>query len=213
MTLSAAVLTGGRSSRMGTDKALLEINGVSLLDRIIRVLKEISSDVMIVGDRPAYSGRGARVIADRYEDAGSLGGIATAIGAANEAFTLVVACDMPFLSVSLLRDMAGVPRTYDALVPMTPQRKEGRSGITSYQPLHAIYSRSCLPHIEAAIDRGDYRIVGFFDQVDVRCLDENWVCQRDRKLLSFINTNTTDEFAIAMQAAERNEQVDSEEDT
>lgn len=193
--LSAAILTGGASRRMGRDKASIEFGGITLLERALRTLKEVADEVVIVGDRPSYHGYGVPVHADAYSDAGTLGGIATALRTAAHERVLVVACDMPLLSIRLLRAMTALESDEDVVVPWLPSANARQGGKGTFETLHAIYRRRCLPHIEERIARGDIRVIGFFDDVRVRSLDENWLRQYDPDLRSFHNANTPDDLA------------------
>lgn len=189
--LSAAVLTGGQSRRMGFDKALAEIDGTPLLKRTLDVLRSISDDVFAVGFRPEYQGFGVPVHHDSAPERGPLGGIADALRVAEHEHVLVVACDMPFLSVNLLEALAGEPRDYDVLVPVAD------GGL---QPLHAIYSGRCLAAISARLRRGDLRVTGFYADVRVRTLDSTWIRRHDPYLWSFVNTNTVADLEGARSA-------------
>jgi molybdopterin-guanine dinucleotide biosynthesis protein A len=192
--LSAAVLAGGLSRRMGADKALLTLDGVPLIERAVTTLRQLSSDVFIVGDRPAYRAFGAPVVADMYPSTGPLGGIATALRAARSAYVLVVACDMPWLSLPLLRAMAAVQRDYDVLIPVLPGAQDAR-GIP--EPLHAIYAARCLPIVEQTLSVGMHKASGLLDRVRARELGDAWLRRHDPELRSFVNANTPDEFAAA----------------
>jgi molybdenum cofactor guanylyltransferase len=195
--LSAAVLAGGRSSRMGTDKALLRVGGRTLLERVIEVLQTTSDEVHIIGDRPEYHGFGVKVVADLHPGTGPLGGIATAIATASCEQVLVVACDMPFLSADLIRAMAMVPRDYDVLVPVTAAERSQQGDGQTFEALHAIYSKSCLPAIQESLNRREYRAVGFFHKVRVKQLEESWLRRFDPELRSLMNTNDAEELGNA----------------
>ena len=196
--LSAAILAGGASRRMGRDKASIELGGMTLLERALRTLMEVADEVIIVGDRPSYHGYGVPVYADTYPDAGTLGGIATALRNAPHERVLVVACDMPLLSARLLRAMAELEADEDVIVPWLPGANARQGGKGTFETLHAIYQRRCVPHIEGRIARGDIRVIGFFDDVRVRSLDESWLRQYDPDLRSFHNANTPDDIKQVM---------------
>jgi molybdopterin-guanine dinucleotide biosynthesis protein A len=187
--ISAAVLAGGASRRMGTDKALLEVAGRPLLARVIEVLRGLGDDVFVVGDRAQYRRFGARVVPDAYPGAGALGGIATALRHAQYDVTVVVACDMPFLSVEVLQAMALEPRDYDVLVPVKEGERSTRGGDRTFETLHAIYSRACLPVIEQCIQRGDLKVTDLFSHVRVRVLSNDWVRAIDPDGRSTVNVN------------------------
>ncbi len=139
----AAILAGGKSSRMGRDKALIELNSEPLVRRTSRVLETIFERVVVVSNSQevARAGQLAR-IADAHHSKGPLAGIQAALRHFNEA-TFIAACDLPFLNADFIRFQSELWRDeLDALVP------EGANGI---EPLHAIWSPSCLPAIEEAL--------------------------------------------------------------
>lgn len=193
--LSAAVLTGGLSRRMGIDKALIEVHGRTLVERVIAAVATVSDDVFLVGDRPAYHRFGVRVVADEYPNAGSLGGIATALRHARHDRVLVVACDMPELSFRLLGAMARLVTEADVVIPTTPAGRSEQGGACTYETLHAIYRRSCLAPIEQRLADGRLKVVDFLDDVQVRVLDEAWLREYDPHLASFANVNTPEDLA------------------
>ncbi len=199
--IQAAILTGGKSSRMGRDKALIPFEGQPLLEHIYQQLNNISQieKVFAVGDRPEYHGRGIEIVPDRYPGAGPLGGIASALDHADTEFVLVVATDMPFLSQPLIEAMISVDRNYDVLVPVRVTARGGQRGNQTYETLHAIYSKRATVEIEKKLTEGDYRVVGFFDSVVVQELDEVWARQFDPELTSLVNVNRPEELQIAHQ--------------
>lgn len=202
--LSAAVLAGGKSSRMGRDKALLSLRdgGPPLLAIVLERLREIADDVFVVANaRERYERFGARVVPDREEGLGALGGIYSALRDAAHDHCLVVACDMPFLSRGLLRLMAGEPRTYDVLIPLLPGQSRQRGDGLVYQTLHAIYAKRCIPPIEEQIRRGNRQVIGFFGAVEVRPLGWHAVQAADPDLRSFFNANTPEALARARELA------------
>ncbi len=187
--VSAAVLAGGQSRRMGTDKALLEFDGVALLSRALQAVSAVSDDVYVVGDRPAYHEFGVPVVGDAFPGSGTLGGIATALLHARHDHVLVVACDMPLLDPAVLKAMANEPRDYDILVPALAGGRSQQGGRQTYETLHAIYTKSCLPAIEARLQHEEYKVIGFFEDVSVRVIDEAWLRSLDPELRSFLNAN------------------------
>lgn len=172
---------------MGRDKALLRWGSGQLLDHAIGKLQRVArvEEILIVGDRSPYHGRGPRVVSDDFPDSGPLGGIATALRHARHESVLIVAVDMPCVSVDLLGAMATYEFQGDALVPIIGQ----------FQPLHAIYRRSCLPAIERQIAAGALRISRVFDHLYVNFLDDEWVGRFDPDGRSFANVNTPDDIA------------------
>ena len=116
-----------------------------------------------------------RWVADAFPGGGALGGIYTGVAAGGE-WSLVVACDMPFLSGRLLRYMAGQREGVDVVAPVIGGRPE---------PTHAFYSRRCLPVIRRRLERGELQISGFYDEVAVRYITEGEARRLDPELLSF----------------------------
>jgi molybdopterin-guanine dinucleotide biosynthesis protein A len=195
--LSAAVLAGGASRRMGTDKALMTLAGQTLLERALRGVANVADDVVVVGDRTPYHRYGVPVVADEFPGAGPLGGIATALRCARHEYVLVVACDMPFLSAPLLQAMADLPRDYDALVPVTVGRRGGQAGGSTYETLHAIYRRTSLPAIERRIADGELQVVAALAGLAVCELQEEWLREYDPNLMSFLNANRPGDLEAA----------------
>ena len=187
--VTAVVLAGGRSRRLGQDKALASFAGEPLLCRVIRraagaIGAGDDETVVVVGD----AGRAGvlpldekrRWVADAFPGGGALGGIYTGVAAGGGEWSLVVACDMPFLSGRLLRYMAGQREGVDVVAPVIGGRAE---------PMHAFYSRRCLPVIRRRLERGELQISGFYDEVAVRYITEGEARQLDPELLSFFNIN------------------------
>lgn len=199
--VSIAVLAGGESRRMGSDKALLplEPGGVPLARHVIDRLRPLTDDLFVVSAfRPGYEALDAVVKSDRFPGTGTLGGIATAIIEARQNHVLVVACDLPFLCIPLITWMTEQPRDYDVLVPRQQGMSRQGAGLI-YQTLHAIYSRNCLVEIERHLQSGNRQIVGFYADVTVRAVEESTIRQFDPELRSFFNANTP----TALQEARR----------
>ncbi len=195
--LSAAVLAGGASRRMGRDKALMTLGGRTLLERAIAAVASVADETFVVGDREPYRQFGVPVVPDAFPGAGPLGGIGTALRHARHEHVLVVACDMPFLSVPLLRAMAEQRRDFDVLVPVTGIAAGGQRLASTYETLHAIYERSILPAIELRINRGELQVVAALVGLTLRELPEAWLREYDPALRSFVNANRPDDWEAA----------------
>ena len=197
--LSVAILAGGRSRRMGQDKALLRLGDRTLLEVVAERVRPVADELFVVAtDRPEYDALGFRVVPDHYPDSGSLGGIYTALVTAANPYCLVVACDMPFLNRALLEYMAALPRDYDVLVPALAAERSDQGGEETLETLHAIYGAACMPAIERRLRAGRFKIVGFFDEVRVRRLGPEVLRRFDPELRSTLNANTPDEFDRAL---------------
>jgi molybdopterin-guanine dinucleotide biosynthesis protein A len=180
--MSAVILAGGRSSRLGQDKAFLKANGQFLIERIIDRLAQVSEEIIIVtNDVDAYEHLEATVVADVCPGKAALGGIYSGLREATNPHSLVVACDMPFLNVSLLRYLQRFAPAHDVVIPRLGQFTEA---------LHAIYSKSCIPHIERQLQVGNLRITGFFPAVRVAYVAQDEIEVFDPNHLSFFNINS-----------------------
>jgi molybdopterin-guanine dinucleotide biosynthesis protein A len=184
--LSAVVLCGGVSRRMGTDKAFLEFEGRPLISRVLGALRTISDDVAIVSGREGvYDGLGAKVVPDLRPGCGPLGGIGGGLRAVEHELAAVVACDMPFLNPDFLRLLAARAEGLDGAVPM-----KGRQ----FEPLHAVYRRSCLPAIERRLDAADFQVFHFYPEVRIRSVAEREWRPLDPEGLSLVNINSAEEY-------------------
>lgn len=194
--ISGIVLAGGQSQRMGTDKALLELEGKPLIGWVLERLQQLSDDLLIVvRDTTAYAHLGVRLVTDVYPRQGALVGLHAGLLAARHPLALAVACDMPFLDLRLLRYMVVVGRGHDAVIPR----------IGGYpEPLHALYRvRRCLPAIEQALDSGQFKMTSFLPGVRVRYVEEQEIDLFDPQRLSFFNVNTPEDWQRGQKLARR----------
>ena len=160
--LTGFVLAGGRSSRMGTDKAALLLNGRTLLDHAIGMVGAVTGEPpFILGSRQLYASYG-EVIEDRYPGCGPLAGIHAALSRSSTRFNLIIAVDTPFLSPELLRHMT--MRAIESEAAVTVPEIAGYT-----QPLCAVYSRDFLPIAENALRSGSFKIVPLFPK-DMTCI-------------------------------------------
>ncbi len=195
MSLTLAIMAGGKSSRMGTDKSFVTMLGKSLIEHLLDRLADLGEDERIlITNRPDdYAALGLPMFTDVLPDKGSLGGIYTAITYSQFEHTLVIACDMPFANPTLLKYMMGLcDGSYDVIVPRVDSYPEG---------LHAIYSQACLAPIRKRLDADQLKVMGFYDDVRVRYLDEAEYQSFDPKGLSFFNVNTPQELEEARRLA------------
>ncbi len=194
-TVSAVVLAGGQSSRLGMDKSLVTVNGRPLIEQIVAKLVTLSDDVIIVTNSTGkYDYLEVRLVSDIYPGKGALGGIYSGLKAATNTYSLVVACDMPFLDLNLLRYMILLAPGHDVVIP----RIEGLT-----EPLHAIYSKGCLEPIGRLLARGGLKIIDLFPEVRVRYVGEDEVDIFDPQHLSFFNVNTPEDLEVMRKLAKR----------
>jgi molybdopterin-guanine dinucleotide biosynthesis protein A len=187
--ISAVILAGGQSTRLGEDKSFLLLGGEPLLARVVRQLSALSDDLIVItNDATRYEPLAlpARLVPDERPGVGALMGLYSGLQAARHSYALAVACDMPFLNLSLLRYMVPLAEGYDVVVPHADGFLE---------PLHALYGQGCLPAMRRALEQGRRQIVSFFGDVRVRRMEQVDVDRFDPLHLSFVNVNTAQDWA------------------
>jgi molybdopterin-guanine dinucleotide biosynthesis protein A len=174
---------------MGQDKALLPLGGKPLIEHVLRRVEGLASEVLITTNRPGdYDYLGIRLVPDRQPGAGALHGLLTALEAATGTRVLVVGCDMPFLSRPLLKYLLGLNSEDRVVIPL-------RSG--EFEPLHAVYPKSCAAPVKAAIAAGQRRMISFLASVDYLTVEGETLDRLDPEGLSFFNVNTPADLARA----------------
>ena len=163
--MTGIILAGGKNSRMGINKAFLEIDGSRLIDNILTVYQKIFPEIIIVTNDPlSYTEFSETlVVADIYKEKGALGGIYTGLFYATYDYSFVAACDMPFLNEDFIIYLTGQIGKHDIIVPELPE---------GFQPLHAIYSRNCLSHIKKLLIADKLKITGFYKEVRLLSIPE-----------------------------------------
>ena len=201
LTITSIILAGGHSSRLGREKLAEVIAGKSLIERAISRLSALSPEILIVisqkqarSSLPSYTYPEAKTVVDLYPETGSLIGIYTGLVHSSNFLNLVVACDMPFLNLDLLRYMVKVAHGFDVVIPRIGDKME---------PLHAVYSRNCMGPMENLIGQDNLKITGFFDSVKVRYVGEEELDKFDPEHLSFFNINTEADLKRARMLAAR----------
>ncbi len=184
------IQAGGKSMRMGGQpKALMQVGGRRIVERVVDVLKPLVDDVLLVTNTPdVYAFLGLPMVGDLYPDAGALGGLYTGVASALGDVAFTVACDMPFLHRDVARLVIERAGEADVIVPRVGHQLE---------TLHAAYGKACLPHMEARIRAGRLKIVGFFESVQVLEIPEAEVARHADPAVAFMNVNTPDELARA----------------
>lgn len=187
--VTLAVQAGGQSRRMGRDKGLVELAGRPLIAHVLDRLQGLADDVVVTTNAPRdYAFLGVRLASDAVPGAGALPGLATALEAARGDRVMVVACDMPFVRPSLMAHLLDLAREADVAIP----RREGE-----YEPLLAVYRRTCLAAIQAALAAGQARMISFFPAVRVRPVEAAEWERVDPDGRSFFNVNTPDDLQRA----------------
>ncbi len=183
------VLAGGKSTRMGRDKAVLSLAGRTLLETALAAVRAVTEEVFIVGS-PALYGSYAPAIADVIPGCGPLGGIHAALTQTKTEFNLIIAVDTPFLSAGLLRYL--VERALVARAVVTAPEVN-----TFPQPLCAVYSRAFLPIAERALKAGAFKIVPLFPNEGTVLIPEAELAKVAFTAEMFENLNTPEDLERA----------------
>ena len=180
--VTVAIQAGGKSSRMGEDKSFVKLNGRPLIEIVIDAVQGLGQETILITNKPAaYRHLSLPLFADLYPEHGPLGGIYTAVFHASYSHTLIVACDMPWLQRPLLAHLITLREKADVVVPRWDKFPE---------PLHAVYSKTCLPPIKQNLEAGKLKITGFFNQVTVQFVEREELERFDGNGRSFTNINT-----------------------
>ena len=188
--LSVVIQAGGRSSRMGSDKALVRLGGRALIEYALEAVAGLGDETIITTNHPEQLERfGITLAQDLVPGAGALHGLQTALTAAHGAHVLLAACDMPFVQRPLLERLVELAPQADVVIP----RPGGQ-----YEPLLAVYDRRrCLAAVEAALAAGERRMISFLPGLDVIELDDAQLEPLDPQHLSFFNVNTAQDLQHA----------------
>ena len=190
MRVTGVIQAGGKSTRMGGHpKALLELGGRRIIERVVDAVAPVVDDVLVVTNTPdLYAFLGLPMVADVYPERGSLGGIFSGLAAAAGEAAFTVACDMPFLHREVVRLVVARAAEGDVVIPRIGEQLE---------TMHAVYGKACLPHIEARLQAGRLKIVGFFESVRVVEIGETEIAHYRTPHVAFMNVNTPEELERA----------------
>lgn len=184
--VAGVILAGGKSSRYGENKALVKLNGLALIERVIGIMASVFQHMTLITNTPhVYAHLHLPMHRDRIKGLGPLGGIYTALQVVPKDAAFVVGCDMPYLNRQLIRYMVGLRGDHDVVVP----RIDGK-----IEALHALYGKGCLPAIQRLIDAGEYQTFRFFKQVSVRYVGEDEIRRFDGRYRSFFNVNRPEDL-------------------
>jgi molybdopterin-guanine dinucleotide biosynthesis protein A len=203
MELTAFVLAGGKSTRMGADKAFIELDGRTLLDRTLELAREITPLVRILGPKAKFA-TVAETVEDIFPDHGPLGGIHAALTATSTDFNLILAVDAPFIYPAFLRYLAAEAERTQALVTVprvttpseggNPQRRR-----SEYHPLCAVYRRQFRERAESALLAGHNKIAPLLDPGEIRVIGEAELSELFFPLSMFDNINTPEDLRRILQ--------------
>jgi len=186
--ITGVILAGGSSKRYGQNKAFLKICGTPLIDSVTEAMKTIFKRVILVAnEKKDYEYLEIPIVEDLVKGLGPIGGIYTGLMSMPDKAGFFIACDMPFINSQLVRYMVDIKKdNHAAVVP---------SVASEIEPLHAIYTQSCIKPIRSLIDSHRYQVRLFYDYIPVRYVREEEVKKFCRPSMAFLNVNTPDEFA------------------
>jgi len=181
--LTGVILAGGKSRRMGRDKAWLPVDGQGLFERVLTVMGELFPHLLIAGDRPDLARPGLPAVADLYPGS-ALGGLYTGLREATTPYIFATACDIPHPDPAIIRTLCALRQGHDLVVIRTAE---------GYEPLFAVYGKNCLEPMQELLDAGNFRIYDFYHKVRVRYVGEGELPADWRRALC--NINTPQEYA------------------
>ena len=195
---AAIVLAGGKSTRLGRDKASEPLLGRPLLQHVIDRVSAVVDEIVVVCARgqqpPRVTSKAAlSTVEDAYPETGPLGGICTGLAATRASRALAVACDMPLLSAALISELFERSRSCDVVMPV----------LEYPEPLHAVYSHACEEPMRHKLAAGQYKITGFLGAVKVCYVREDECRAFDPEGHSFLNVNTEERLAHAAEILSR----------
>jgi FdhD protein len=185
--VTAAILAGGASSRMGTNKALLKVEGEPIITRSYHTLARLFHEVIIITNTPEeYAFLPCRTVPDIYPGFGSIAGLHSALAHSATGRTFVTACDMPFVDPAIIRYLCELQQGgYDAVIPYSSGGQE---------PLHAVYSAACQKVFESAIQGSQRKILDILARMKTRLVPWDEIQHVQGALTSFLNVNTPEEY-------------------
>ncbi|MHC4534799.1 MAG: molybdenum cofactor guanylyltransferase [Planctomycetota bacterium] len=198
--ITGVILAGGKSRRMGGyNKALLRIGNQMIIQRVLGVLKQVTRSQLLITNFPKeYEFLNIPIKPDILPGKGAFGGVYTGLSTSKTPYCLVVACDMPFLNVDFLRYMTQIVKelalkeatVYDIVIP---KHSKG------YEPLCAIYAKTCIPHIEKLLKAKRLKIIEAFFDFQLRDVSESEIKNYDTEGWMFFNINTQEDYQHALQ--------------
>ncbi|MDE0469936.1 MAG: molybdenum cofactor guanylyltransferase [Candidatus Poribacteria bacterium] len=201
LPVTGVILAGGKSRRMGQNKALIQLGDDSLIEHVIRRMHLVVDELLLITNSPAeYAPLNVPMYGDIIPDTGALGGIYTGLTYASYDAVLCVGCDNPFLVPNLLTYLVSVLDEYDAVMPYTYQENPARRSEEDQiilQTLCAAYTKRCLPIIELMLQESELRVHALAERAYVQRVSPEVWQTFDSEGMSFFNINTPEDFERA----------------
>ncbi len=190
--VTGVILAGGKSRRMGENKALLQLGGDTLISHVIRRMRLVTDELLLITNSPSeYSYLDLPMREDIIPNTGALGGIYTGLSYASHDAVLCVACDSPFLEPKLLAYLVSVLTEYDAVMPYTTSPDATQIML---QTLCAVYAKCCLPIIERMLQESELRVHALQEWAHIKRISPEIWQRLDPNGISFFNINTPEDF-------------------
>ncbi|CAG1771085.1 molybdenum cofactor guanylyltransferase [uncultured bacterium] len=184
--MTAIILVGGKSRRMGFNKAFLKYGNTTFIEHQIKRLSKIFNEIILsTNDAGIYAHLNLPIVSDVIPEKGPLSGICAGLVRATSSHAFIIACDMPFIQEKVIMYLKEQIDNYDVVVPKTSRGLE---------PLHAFYSKNCIQPMYRCLNEGRLRIIDFFPEVKVRIVDEQEFKELNQPAQSLINLNTPEEY-------------------
>lgn len=194
------ILAGGKSTRIGTNKAFLNINNDFFIQILINKIINLGKNIIIVTNNiNLYSfiqNNKIQIIQDIQPDKGVLMGLYTGLEYSKTDYNFVISCDIPFFKPNLGQYLWNLKDGYDVIIPKLS---------TGLEPLHAIYSKNCIKAIKKSLAENKSRLISFHADVMVRYVQENEILTLDPQLISFFNINTMSDYQKAQELGKTEE--------
>lgn len=188
MITTGIILAGGKSSRMGEDKSMLTINDKTLIAQMVDTLKRVPAIgelIIVSNEKNKYNFADIKEISDIYPRMGPLSGIHAGLVSAKYDYSFITACDMPFMNSELVDYIIKQSVEFDVTLPLINNNLE---------PLCAVYSKNCLPHIENSLEKNIRRVFDFYSHVKVNHLNESELKEIVDTAKVFFNVNTPNDY-------------------
>lgn len=190
MQVSGFITAGGRSSRMGLDKAWLKVGGTTMIERVIAAIKPVAASLAIIANKEEYEALGLPVFRDTRAGIGPLEAIHTALANSPTRHALLAGCDLPFVTSELFSCLIRLAGDYHSVVPIGA---DGR-----LEPLCAVYTIDSLPRVIELIESGERKVARLFDHIPTRFVEFYELTHLKGSSLFFENINTPEEFSRAI---------------
>ena len=196
LPVTGVILAGGKSRRMGENKALMQLGDDSLIGHVIHRMQNVTDELLLITNSPTeYAHLGVSMHGDIFPDTGALGGIYTGLTYASHDAVLCIACDSPFLEPKLLTYLVSILSEYDAVMPETFTHHNDTQ--TTLQTLCAIYSKRCLPIIASMLRESELRVHALAERAHIKRISPEIWQAFDPDGISFFNINTPEDFERA----------------